>query len=282
MPSPVASNVLILDSARDTVAGYAPIYTDGFPQPATGDTVIASSVTQLPVMELPDGTAPVKRDSSPLHDTGTISLILFGLLAVIMCYHKGYKYIENLMHNMFSTRRRDNIFEDHTVNETSILFALIINTCICEGVIGFYALRDMVPWIAGNIFAGVGLLAGSALVFFLLQLALYNVAGYIFSDQTDTMLWTNGFKATQSMLGITLFPVVSCLLVTTEATKTLLISAAVLYLLARFIFICKGFRIFCNNFTSLLSFILYLCTVEIVPISLVCCGTVDFNTLLHL
>ncbi|MDE6061420.1 MAG: DUF4271 domain-containing protein, partial [Duncaniella sp.] len=41
--------------------------------------------------------------------------------------------------------------------------------------------------------------------------------------------------------------------------------AIICYVLVRLIFIFKGFRLFYDNFGSLLYFILYLCTLEIVP-----------------
>ena len=59
-----------------------------------------------------------------------MALLLGGLLAVALSYHSGYKYIGNLMHYMFSTRRRGNLFEDHTLHETTMLTALMANTCI--------------------------------------------------------------------------------------------------------------------------------------------------------
>ncbi|MDE6169760.1 MAG: DUF4271 domain-containing protein, partial [Duncaniella sp.] len=45
--------------------------------------------------------------------------------------------------------------------------------------------------------------------------------------------------------------------------------AVVFYFLTRILFICKGFRLFYDNFGSLLYFILYLCTLEIVPLVLI-------------
>ena len=41
------------------------------------------------------------------------------------------------------------------------------------------------------------------------------------------------------------------------------------YFVARIMFIVKGIRIFYNKITSILYFILYLCTLEIIPLILV-------------
>ena len=82
------------------------------------------------------------------------------------------------------------------------------------------------------------------------------------------------------LLGILLIPVVGALLVWPSACKILLIFAIILYFCCRIAFICKGFRIFYSNLPSLVYFILYLCSVEIVPLVLLGAGTVYFSTLL--
>ena len=99
----------------------------------------------LSVMEVPHVSEALPFARSPLHDTPSMVLLMLGLIAVALCYHTGYKYIENFFHYMFSTRRRENLFEDHTVNETSILAALIANTCIVEGFIIYFAVQLLMP-----------------------------------------------------------------------------------------------------------------------------------------
>jgi hypothetical protein len=79
-------------------------------------------------------------------------------------------------------------------------------------------------------------------------------------------LWIDGFKSTQAFLGLTLLPVLFLLMLYPTYGKLLLGVAAGLYLLARLIFIYKGFRIFYSNLSSIIYFILYLCAVEIVPL----------------
>ena len=114
----------------DTVSKpHAAQYLDGFPSSEPSDTVLGS-IDTLAVMEIPATAEAQPFSRSPLHDTPSMALLLAGMLSVALSYHKGYKYIENFFHYMFSIRRRENLFEDHTVNETGILTALIGNTCI--------------------------------------------------------------------------------------------------------------------------------------------------------
>ena len=259
-------SVLHTDSVA---AAYTPQYLDGFPAPAAGDSALGS-IDTLAVMEVPAGGEALPFSRSPLHDTPSMALLIAGLLAVTLCYHTGYKYIENFFHYMFSTRRRENMFEDHTVNETSIQAALVANTCITEGFLIYFAMQLLVPSMAGalqasvfpHILASCGIAAG----FYIVQWMVYKVLGYTFSDKVGAKLWLDGFKASQSLLGLLLLPVLVLVMLYPGSGKLLLFVGIALYLVARLIFIYKGFRIFYGNLTTILYFLLYLCAVEIVPL----------------
>ena len=171
----------------DTVeAYYAPQYLDGFPDTVAGDSALGD-INTLPVMEQPPRGQAQPFTRSPLHDTPSMALLLTGLLAVALSYHTGYKYIENFFHHMFSTRRRENLFEDHTVNETTILFALIANTCITEGFLIYFAIQQLVPAFAtslqASVFPHVATYCGLAADFYIAQWMVYKVLGYTFSDK---------------------------------------------------------------------------------------------------
>ena len=254
----------------DSVAAhYSPQYLDGFPATAAADTTLGS-IDTLTVMEVPAAGKALPFSRSPLHDTPSMALLIAGLIAVALSYHTGYKYIENFFHYMFSTRRRENLFEDHTVNETSILAALIANTCIVEGFLIYMAMLLMRPELTASMqsktFLHIGVFCALALGFYIIQWLVYKTLGYTFSDKEATKLWLDGFKASQAMLGLVLLPVMILVMVFTTNGKMLLCVAALLYLVARLIFIYKGFRIFFSNLSSYLYFILYLCAVEIVPL----------------
>lgn len=248
---------------------YAPRYPKGLPQVQAGNTLPRQRLDQLPVVQVPDGRAPQPQATSPLHDTACMAMLLLGMLAVAVSYKTGYKYIESFMHNMFSVRRRDNLFDDHTMSETTILTALVVNTCIMQALLLYYAFRLLIPSLGAAMQAHVALYSGvllaGTLLFYLLQLGFYYVLGYVFASGGDTQIWLGGFKATQSLLGLLLLPVVIVTMVYPGAIKAMLAVALLLYVCARIVFVCKGFRIFFNKLTSGVYFILYLCSAEIVP-----------------
>ena len=233
-------------------------------------TTAAQTADTVPVMEIPAPGEARPFASSPLHDTPSMVLLLAGLLAVALSYHTGYKYIENFFHYMFSTRRRENLFEDHTVNETSILAALIANTCIVGGFLIYLAVQllepSLAPSLQSSVFPHIAAYCGLTLGFYAVQWVVYKLLGYAFTDKVGAKLWIDGFKSSQSLLGLVLLPVLVLLMLYPAHGKVLLAVAAALYFSARLIFIFKGFRIFYSNLSSILYFLLYLCAVEIVPL----------------
>lgn len=276
MPSHNAQqHIASADTTADTTAVdtsqlfHAPLYTDSFPSLTAADS-IATPLNAIGTLKPVNGEPATPRGHSLIHDTGSMALLLAALFFLVVSYRTGYKYLEGLMHNMFSVRRRESLFEDYTVKETQILSALIALTCTFEGLLIYQGIMLWHPSLSDRLQHAMSwhvlLFVGVAVVFYLLQLLFYNVLGYIFSDKESTRVWIDGFKASQSLLGLLLFPVVAISLTLPSLCEIMLISAIILYICTRIIFICKGFRIFYSNLLSLVYFILYLCGVEIVPL----------------
>ena len=120
----------------------------------------------------------------------------------------------DVWHNIFSVKMRD--FEDHTLDETWILTALVLNACVAQGVF----LYSAVAWsgdalfsrLNANVFLYCGILSVLCLVFYLCQLVLYRMLGYVFGTAEQTQSVLNGFKAMVSLQGLLLLPEVMLML----------------------------------------------------------------------
>lgn len=258
-------------------------YLGGFPSHGGCDTTI-KKIEQMPVIEVPSAGNARTHNSSPLHDTGSMIMFLLSCFFLITSYRLGHVYIGNLMHNMFSTKGNDDLYNDHTASDTRIIIALLINTCLMEGLLLFYGLSWYNPQLTlalqSSVFLHVFVLIMSSALFMTLQLFFYRLIGFTFSDDTHTELWVGGFLSSQATLGLLLFPIVVITLVFPSSIKLMITVAIILYILARIVFIWKGFRIFFNNFSSSIYFILYLCAIEIVPPLLALAGTVYICSIL--
>jgi len=252
-------------------------YLGGFPSQGGNDTSF-QHIEQMPVIEVPVAGNARTHNSSPLHDTGSMIMFLLSCLFLITSYRLGHVYISNLVHNMFSIKGKDDLYTDHTMSDTRIIIALIVNTCLMEGLLLFYGLSWYNPQLTlalqNSVFLHVLVLVLSAGLFITLQLFLYRLIGFTFANDSLTDLWVGGFLSSQAALGLLLFPIAVITLVFPSSIKLMIIIAIILYILARIVFIWKGFRIFFNNLSSSIYFILYLCAIEIVPPLLALAGTV--------
>ena len=281
--TPVPSTPAAVDTAHAAVVDSAqliisPHYVTDFGHGVTTPLPSRDQWEEATVMEMPAGAAPTPVPPSPLRSPVVMGLMMLVAMAVVLSYRTGYKYLENFVRNMFSTRRRENLFDDHTVNETKILTALIGLSCVMQGFALMVGVSLAVPSLASGILRSpalsLGLGTAVVLVYYLLQLLVYHVLGYVFTDSISTRLWIDGFKATQSLLGLLLLPVIGVMLLKPELSTPMLLVAAGLYICARLVFICKGFRIFYGNLSSIVYFILYLCSLEIVPLVMLGAGTI--------
>lgn len=228
-----------------------------------------------PIVALPQGKECKPFKNNPLDDTGTVGLVLLVFFFIAIAFKGGYKYITDIANHLFSIRKRQNAFEIHTTSETFLMIALIANTCIMSGLALYLGIDYWHPelQISHHVFKAVAFLTLLYGVFFLAQLLLFHILGFTFArSNEDTRLWLDGFKSSQAILGLLLSPAVFISLLYPSIIFIMIILSIIAYFITRIIFIIKGFRIFFNNFDSYIYFILYLCTVEIVPVFLICAG----------
>lgn len=277
--------IVTVDTLKVEARIIIPSFKDGFPDSISGkDSMVVKPINILPVMEVPSGKAYLNYLNTPVKSHGIMILLLVAFIIISFSYKSGYKYFSNIFNDLFTVRKRQNAFEDHTFNETWILLALIFTTCILEGILLFFVISAYnYDVIAGKDVFIITLICILICVgYYLFQLCSYYMLGNVFDDAVGTRLWIDGYNASQVLLGMGLAPLTLILLFFPSVASTMLICSMVLYLIMRIVFICKGFRIFFNNLQSTLYFILYLCSVEIVPVILSYSGAIVACRVLHL
>lgn len=231
----------------------------------------AAEARQCVIGRIPwtEGLECTPRAQLPGYDSGVMALLM-GVFVIIALNFRHYStFLSTFTQNLFSVRQRANAFDEKsTVSEARILASLILLTCVCEGVIGFSAVT-LTTGLTPPPFKAIGAISLLALAYYLWQIAAYSIVGYSFTSAPRRKLWLKGFNASQSLLGITLSVPALAILFNPQLGPWLIALAALLYFLARVIFIIKGFRIFYNKSFALLYFILYLCSLEIIPLIII-------------
>ena len=236
---------------------------------ATADTV--AGTPYYPPASFPQGNIPEQYQHMPVRSSGVLLLLVFSFLLVAFCYRTGRKYFHTIFSNLWSVKRTKNHLDNHTANETITMAALIVQTLIMEGIILYCAISSYYPaMLTIGTSQGMAALIGIAAAYYIAQLSLLKLIGFVFAESIETELWTQGFNASQSIMGQLLAPIAIIMLFNPAHNELMLIFAASLYILARLLFLLKSFRIFFNSFFQCFYFILYLCAVEIIPLIFAC------------
>lgn len=223
------------------------------------------------------GLEPVGRDIHPGKSTVFISVI--ALLFVVMTF--SFRTIGRLLRfygeELVNVRRgRDNVFDDRPTGDTRVLVLLVIQFVVSAGILLAGGISVMSG--AGHALmtpVGVAGVIGIVGLYYIFELAAYTVVGYTFASTDGRREWLRGFNASQALLGVVL-AVPAILVIFYPATIRWMTAFGLLgYFMARLFFISKGFRIFYDKIGSLLYFILYLCTLEIIPVIITCLLAVE-------
>lgn len=207
-------------------------------------------------------------------------LILFAVIG--LRFRNNRKYVTSLLRHLSETRIRQNVF-DETVRETFFLVLLNLLWSFSAGILLFSFLRlgsftlltlpvsIPVPQ-AFSIHPAIcmGICIAIAIVYTGFMATAYTMVGTVFSDLQHAKLWLKGFSASEGLLSFIWFPLALLSIFYPEWVTWILITAISTFIIAKIIFIWKGFRIFFTRFSSWVLFLYYLCSLEIVPLILTC------------
>ena len=220
-------------------------------------------------------TPPPAREPAPLRDSGStgVSFILCGMfllfLVVALRFRNNIKYAVTMFRSLIETRTRQNVFDD-TVRETSLIVLLNILWCVCAGIIAYNVFESFNPSRGEWMLRSIGMLWGMAIavVYSLFMWGAYASVGWIFSDRAHSELWVKGFSASQALMTPAIFLTALISICRPETALASGMVSGAIFIVAKLIFIWKGYRIFFNQFSSWMLFLCYLCSLEIVPLIL--------------
>lgn len=217
------------------------------------------------------GLEGIPRDIGYGENSWLSSIIVLMLIILAINFDNCRRLLASFPQEMFGIRRRSNAFDEHTSNESRTFGIIILLLCLNEGILVFSGINIINPipdsW---SVFSLTMMFSGVALGFYLAQIVIYRLIGFTFTDSIGSLQWIRGFNASQGSLAFMLLIPALISLFYPSAAPAMVIIGISFYFVARNVFIYKGFRIFYHNFPSLLYFILYLCSMEITPILILC------------
>lgn len=218
--------------------------------------------------------APEIRPAVSRPEAGTGTSLVIGALLLIFCivafrFRSNARYFGSLLRDLTVVRLRQNAFDD-TVRETSFLVLLNLLEISCAGVLLAYGIDpgEVTP-------VRIAACAGICGLYALGMWMAYSVVGNVFSDGVHTRMWVRGYGASQGLLSLLLLPLaLLCICYPADARMCVMIGLGC-FILAKMVFLWKGFRIFFTQISSWVLFLYYLCSLEIVPLLITAAAAVS-------
>lgn len=227
-------------------------------------------------INIPDNTVqsviPVKlvrfegepRPQLPHNESWIFGVVFVFFIFFIYSLNRSYSWIQDSLKNIFKVNIRHSIFNKTTDEEYQSRFLL---TLFSVGVISmyFYLTYSSGKVISPKIYT---LLYLTSLIFLFLKLILTKILAYTFFDKELFKIGVENFSNILSFLGILLFPLLILKIYFHDGLNVKLFDTlAVIFTFSAIILLAvKLFQIFYRNILDFFHILLYLCTLEILPL----------------
>lgn len=233
---------------------------------------IADSIASLPPPPpaWKSGLAPESLPLSAASDSLLSATIVAMILAVFMGFGHCRHLLRNLGKELSGMRSRSKNFDEHTSGESRLIVLFAVQFCVYGGMLlqsaaAFY--HGVAPFASGFGVTLTFMLLTAA--WYLFELGIVRTVCYAFATPEQTHQMMRGLSASQVVTGFLFIIPAVVLFFYPDAAYQMLLTASVLYIVMRIIYLYKGFRIFYTKMSDLVYFILYLCALEIIPVLIV-------------
>lgn len=250
-------------AAVDTVM---PVAVDSVVAPVAKEKTVTVVEVAPPAWE--QGMMPEPRPGHAGHNQGIVATIVLLMLSVALSFNAVKRVLGNITKRLTGTRVRDGFDTDTGVEKRTMLLLLFM-TVVFLSILSTAGLTLLFPEHYRLDMSTMAGMTGIMTVYFIFQYAVCNVMGYTFADEENRILWVRGLTASLILMGISLILPGLTVLFYPDFMELAVWVALALYVFARVLFISKSFRIFYTNIASLVYFILYLCSLELVPICVI-------------
>jgi hypothetical protein len=214
---------------------------------------------------IPTGFIGKDLPKTPSGETWVSVLFLALFLFFAYVVSRGRKMIEQTIKDFFYFKERASIFSDSTVTELRHRIYLICISVISIAFFSYHLLYDLNTSDFSMVKMGVliGVIAG----FLLIKYLFFQFIGSVFFTKAITLVWIRSYFTLFFATGLGLF-FISILLVYSafSASKVIVWIGLGWIFVITILLVYKLVQIFLNRFYSIFYLMLYLCTLEIIPI----------------
>lgn len=213
-----------------------------------------------------DGIEGIPRSTQTYTDSGVVSLLLGALILVALSYNNYGTYFHNALKNLLGYRSHNREFSERTLGEVRLWTTLWIVLSLEEALVCYTLMEHYAPDVSSTPWLMILMLCGCTIGYNVFYLCVCRFVGSVFATGGESTQWLRGCNAAHTLLAIPMAVPALVGLFDPAACVAMGWTAAGLFVCARLVFISKGFIIFYEGIGSLMYFVLYLCSLEIIPL----------------
>ncbi len=204
----------------------------------------------------------------------------FFLLSYVLSH--GKRYLAQQVKDFFYVREWTSLFAVETGSDIRYRLLMILQTSLLLGIFFFDYSRDFFPELFSfySSLLLLGCYVGIIILFYVLRVLLYTCVNWIFFDKQKNSLWLESYSLLYSLFGILLFPLLLLVVYFDLSNVKSFIYFVIFTILSEIMLLYKCFNIFFNKMYGFLYFIVYFCTLEMVPCFLLWQTLISTNNLL--
>ncbi len=250
---------LIADSSKilstDTIAGADSL--------AKADSIhLADSLSHVvPVVR---GFSGIPHPSLPQTENWVFIALAALFIILVFSISRSSGLLSDTIKTFFQVKERSSIFSKATVNDFRFrLFVIIFSI----GVISLFSYLLLHKTDTPFSLKDFGLFLAVTLIFFGIKSVIFDIMGYVFLDPTTLKIGKESYFNILAFLGIILFPLLIIeIYLPYDMLNIITITFIILSIIAYIIVTIKLFQIFFHKIVASFYIMLYLCTLEFLPL----------------
>ena len=228
-------------------------------QPAESITV-ADTV----VAEVLRGFEGISRATHPSSENWVFVVVLVQFILLCFVFARSYGWIVGSVVSFFKVKERESLFSKTTIIDVQSRFILLF---FAISVYSFLVLFLLMPNFSSFNIEVYWKIFALSLIYLILKYLISIIIGYVFTQPVDMKNARKGYVDAFNLLAVIMYPLLLIRLYADFSEYSYLMYFAVIFItLAHLLFIIKLFQIFYQKIVTSFYILLYLCTLEIIPL----------------
>ena len=216
------------------------------------------------VTKIVRGFQGIAHPSLPTSESWVFGTVLFLFILMVVSYIRSSNWLYESVRTFLQVKERSSIFSKTTINDFQSRFFLIVFSIAVFSLYLYYLMHNPQH---GFEFLKFLSFFGITALFFGLKYLLIDLVGYVFVDKSTLKVARESYFNILTYLGVTIYPILIFQLYFPQSLNSVSSHIAlILCILASILLIIKLFQIFFHKILASFYIMLYLCTLEILPI----------------